>query len=169
MFKEAAPASRTETTDPLPNPWAPRSTAATTTRQSSNTSQPAGNSATNRQEQGSAAAPTGTPGTGPNLIPPMMQNYMSQLIQNPRLMENVLNAPYLQPLMDTLAANPDFSRQMIENNPMFANNPELRSQMIDALPNMMEQMRNPEVQSLMQNREALEAINQIQDGSFFFR
>jgi hypothetical protein len=47
---------------------------------------------------------------------------------------------------------------------MFANNPELREQMINALPAMMEQMRNPEVQSLMQNREALEAITQVQEG-----
>ena len=89
---------------------------------------------------------------------------MSQLVQNPRLLESVLNAPYMQPLMDSLAANPEISRQMIANNPMFANNPELREHMINALPAMMEQMRNPEVQSLMQNREALEAITQVQEG-----
>ena len=94
----------------------------------------------------------------------MMQNYMSQLVQNPRLLESVLNAPYMQPLMDSLAANPDISRQMILNNPMFANNPELREQMLTALPAMMDQMRNPEVQALMQNREALEAITQVQEG-----
>jgi ubiquilin len=94
----------------------------------------------------------------------MMQNYMSQLVQNPRLLESVLNAPYMQPLMDSLAANPEISRQMVANNPMFANNPELREQMINALPAMMEQMRNPEVQALMQNREALEAITQVQEG-----
>lgn len=93
-----------------------------------------------------------------------MQNYMSQLVQNPRLLESVLNAPYMQPLMDSLAANPDISRQMVANNPMFANNPEMREQMINALPAMMEQMRNPEVQALMQNREALEAITQVQEG-----
>jgi len=89
---------------------------------------------------------------------------MSQLVQNPRLLESVLNAPYMQPLMDSLAANPDISRQMVSNNPMFANNPELRDQMLNALPAMMEQMRNPEVQALMQNREALEAITQVQEG-----
>jgi hypothetical protein len=94
----------------------------------------------------------------------MMQNYMSQLVQNPRLLENVLNAPYMQPLMDSLAANPDISRQMVMNNPMFANNPDMRDQMLNALPAMMEQMRNPEVQALMQNREALEAITQVQEG-----
>lgn len=89
---------------------------------------------------------------------------MSQLVQNPRLLESVLSAPYMQPLMDSLAANPEITRQMISNNPMFANNPELREQMLSALPTMMEQMRNPELQSLMQNREALEAIGQVHEG-----
>ena len=160
---ENTAAPRTESTDPLPNPWAPRGTAAPT-RSAASPPQPNTNN-TNPPDQPASAIPTGAPGSSPGLISPMMQNYMSQLIQNPRLMESVLNAPYLQPLMDSLAANPDISRQMIENNPMFANNPELRTQMIDALPAMMEQMRNPEVQALMQNREALEAITQIQEGN----
>lgn len=155
-------ASQTENTDPLPNPWAPRGTGAATgparqTQQQSNDSSNA--------QQASSAIPTGATGGSPGLISPMMQNYMSQLVQNPRLLESVLNAPYMQPLMDSLAANPDISRQMVMNNPMFANNPELRDQMLNALPAMMEQMRNPEVQALMQNREALEAITQVQEGN----
>ena len=87
---------------------------------------------------------------------------MSQLVHISRLRESVFNALYMQLLMDSFAGNPDISRQMVANNPMFANNPELREQMMNALPAMMEQMRNPEVQSLMQNREALEAITQVQ-------
>ncbi|CAF2458237.1 unnamed protein product [Rotaria sp. Silwood2] len=156
-------ASRTENTDPLPNPWAPRNTAATPRQ----TQQPSTNTTTTQQQQqqpADSALPTNTTGSSPNLISPMMQNYMSQLTQNPRLLESVLNAPHMQPLMDSLVANPDISRQMVANNPMFANNPELREQMLNALPTMMEQMRNPEVQALMQNREALEAIQQIQEG-----
>ncbi|CAF3066773.1 unnamed protein product [Rotaria socialis] len=160
---ENASASRTENTDPLPNPWAPRGTgtpsATAPNRQQQSTGVP-----NNQQQQTPSAIPTGAAGSSPGLISPMMQNYMSQLVQNPRLLESVLNAPYMQPLMDSLAANPDISRQMVANNPMFANNPELREQMINALPAMMEQMRNPEVQSLMQNREALEAITQVQEG-----
>jgi ubiquilin len=163
---ENAAASRTENTDPLPNPWAPRSTgsaninAATGQPPSSST----GTSNSQQQQAAASAIPTGASGSSAGLISPMMQNYMSQLVQNPRLLESVLNAPYMQPLMDSLAANPDISRQMVANNPMFANNPELREQMMNALPAMMEQMRNPEVQSLMQNREALEAITQVQEG-----
>ncbi len=36
--------------------------------------------------------------------------------------------------------------------------------MINALPAIMEQMRNPEIQALMQNQEALKAITQVQEG-----
>lgn len=167
-------AVRTENTDPLPNPWASSRAGATgsSTRPATQSSQPSSSSgataptgSSTSQPSTASAIPTGAAGSSPGLISPMMQNYMSQLVQNPRLLESVLNAPYMQPLMDSLAANPDISRQMIENNPMFANNPELREQMINALPAMMEQMRNPEVQSLMQNREALEAITQVQEGS----
>jgi ubiquilin len=165
--------SRTENTDPLPNPWAPRGTGAAAAavppnrpqqQQQQPTGAPNSQQQQQQQQQAASAIPTGAPGSSPGLISPMMQNYMSQLVQNPRLLESVLNAPYMQPLMDSLAANPDISRQMVANNPMFANNPELRDQMINALPAMMEQMRNPEVQSLMQNREALEAITQVQEG-----
>ena len=153
-------APRTESTDPLPNPWGPRGDAAP----GAAPSRPQQSSTSQQQQQAASAIPTGAAGSSPGLISPMMQNYMSQLVQNPRLLESVLNAPYMQPLMDSLAANPEISRQMVANNPMFANNPELREQMINALPAMMEQMRNPEVQALMQNREALEAITQVQEG-----
>ncbi|CAF0969596.1 unnamed protein product [Rotaria sordida] len=163
---ENTSAPRTENTDPLPNPWAPRGTAAATATSTNRQQQQSTSTSNNQQQQQQtpSAIPTGAAGSSPGLISPMMQNYMSQLVQNPRLLESVLNAPYMQPLMDSLAANPDISRQMVANNPMFANNPELREQMINALPAMMEQMRNPEVQALMQNREALEAITQVQEG-----
>ncbi|UJR24981.1 hypothetical protein I4U23_006344 [Adineta vaga] len=159
-------APRTENTGPLPNPWAPRGTgtaAGVATRQPQQQQQQPTN-ATNNQQQSASVIPTGAAGSSPSLISPMMQDYMSQLVQNPRLLESVLNAPYMQPLMDSLAANPEISRQMVANNPMFADNPALREQMMNALPAMMEQMRNPEVQALMQNREALEAITQVQEG-----
>ena len=161
-FAENTTASRTESTDPLPNPWAPRGAGATArpTATASQTSRPTGNN----QEQPAAAPSSNPSASAPGVTTPSMENYMNQFVQNPRLLDSVLNAPYMQPMMDMLAANPEMSRQMIENNPMFANNPELRSQVLNSLPTMMEQMRNPEVQSLMQNREALEAITQIQQG-----
>jgi len=167
---ENTAASRTENTDPLPNPWAPRGGAGTSNappRQTPTQPTQSATTPTNPQQQQPTQQATGSSSNAnnfPGLISPMMQNYMSQLVQNPQLLESVLNAPYMQPLMDSLASNPELSRQIIGNNPMFANNPELREQMMNSLPAMMEQMRNPEVQSLMQNREALEAITQIQEG-----
>jgi len=171
-FLENTAASRTENTDPLPNPWAPRGGAGTSNappRQTPTQPTQSATTPTNPQQQQPTQQATGSSSNAnnfPGLISPMMQNYMSQLVQNPQLLEGVLNAPYMQPLMDSLASNPELSRQIIGNNPMFANNPELREQMMNSLPAMMEQMRNPEVQSLMQNREALEAITQIQEGIF---
>lgn len=165
IISENTTASRTESTDPLPNPWASRGAGAS----SSASRQPAAPSQTSRttgnaQEQTASAASTNASGTIPGVTTPSMENYMSQMVQNPRLLDSVLNAPYLQPMMDMMAANPEMSRQMIANNPLFANNPELRTQMLNSLPTMMEQLRNPEVQALMQNREALEAMTQIQEG-----
>lgn len=178
FLSENTTAARTENTDPLPNPWAPRGAGASTapprqppTQPSTNPQQPQqqpqGQQPQQQQQQpatGATANPSAGANNVPGLISPMMQNYMSQLVQNPQLLESVLQAPYMQPLMDSLAANPDLSRQIIGNNPMFANNPALREQMLSSLPAMMEQMRNPQVQALMQNREALEAITQIQEG-----
>ncbi|CAF3609869.1 unnamed protein product [Rotaria socialis] len=117
-----------------------------------------------RQQQTASANPIGTAGSSPGLIYPMMPNYMSQLVQNARLLEGVLIAPYIQPSMNARAANFDMLRQIVANSPIFANNPELREQMINALPAAIEQMRNSEVQSLMQNRKARTAIIQIQKG-----
>ncbi|CAF0732244.1 unnamed protein product [Didymodactylos carnosus] len=164
--------SGTESTDPLPNPWASRSGAAASAGANRQTA-PSSSTAAPIQSPTGGGPTRPTAGTNSSAIPtdatggltnPTMQNYFSQLVQNPRLLESVLNAPYMQPLMESLAANPDVSRQMILNNPMFANNPEMREQMLNALPAMMEQMHNPEVQNLMQNREALEAIVQVQEG-----
>jgi hypothetical protein len=58
----------------------------------------------------------------------------------------------MQLLINSLAGSPNISRHMV------ADNPNLREQIIDALSAMMEKMRNPEVQALMQNQQVLTAI-----------
>ncbi|CAF2805669.1 unnamed protein product [Rotaria sp. Silwood2] len=150
----------TENTDPLPNPWVRRGTCTSAARPHQTEQQPIGSTNTQPQQQQQAVATTLTDiaSSSVGLISAMMQNNMSQLVQNHYLIENVFNAPYMQPLMVLLAVNSDTSRQMV------ANNYELREQMFNALTAMMEQMRNPEIQALMQNREALEAIKQVQEG-----
>jgi ubiquilin len=76
---------RTENRDPLPNPWAPRTTQSptsgttNTTTESSNLSNPALNSGF--------------------MSSPGMQSLMQQMMENPQLMQNTLNAPYMQGMM----------------------------------------------------------------------
>lgn len=88
----------------------------------------------------------------------MVQNYILQIVQNLYLVENVLNTPYMQSLMVLLAVNSHISSEIV------ANDPGLREQMLNALTIMMKQMRNPQIQALMQNQQALQAILQVQEG-----
>jgi len=78
-----AATQRTENRDPLPNPWAPRTTQSpstnTTTSQPSNTTNTALNSGI--------------------MSSPGMQSLMQQMMENPQLMQNTLNAPYMQGMM----------------------------------------------------------------------
>jgi ubiquilin len=93
-----------------------------------------------------------------------MQSLMSQMTQNPQLMQNMLQAPYMQDMMASLASNPDLAQQMIANNPMFAGNPQLQEQMRSMMPVFMQQLQNPAVQNMMTNPRAMQAIMQIQQG-----
>ena len=47
---------------------------------------------------------------------------------------------------------------------MFAGNPALQQQMSTMMPQLLQQMQNPQTQQLMSNPEALAAIMQIQQG-----
>lgn len=89
---------------------------------------------------------------------------MQQITDNPQLMQNMLNAPYTQSMMQSLSQNPDMAASIIGNNPLFAGNPELREQMRSMMPSFMQQMARPEVQGVMSNPEAMRAIMQIQEG-----
>lgn len=52
----------------------------------------------------------------------------------------------------------------MSQNVTMANNPELSEQMRAMMPQMLERMQSPEVQSMMSNPQALNAILQIQQG-----
>ncbi len=43
-------------------------------------------------------------------------------MENPTLMQNMMNAPYVQSMLQQLGSNPELAEQMIVNNPMFAGN-----------------------------------------------
>ncbi|XP_064619126.1 ubiquilin-1-like [Lineus longissimus] len=139
-----------ENTDPLPNPWAPGGGS------SSSTSSSTGTTTTNTSSR--AGGPHGMFNT------PGMQSLLQQMAQDPQLMNQAFQAPYMQPMLQSLSNNPDLARQVIGNNPMFANDPALQSQLTDQLPVLLQQMQNPAIQRTLSNPAAIEAIMQIQQG-----
>ncbi|XP_065206836.1 ubiquilin-4 isoform X1 [Planococcus citri] len=139
-----------ENRNPLPNPWNPGSDNAASNATSTDGSQ-------NRAGTEGAAS-GGMFGSG------MMQNLMQQVMRNPQTMQNMLNAPYTQSLLQAMAADPEVASNVIGTNPLFASNPELQSQMREMMPNFVRQMQNPEIQSVITNPNALSALQQIQQG-----
>lgn len=95
---------------------------------------------------------------------PGMQSLMGQMRDNPTLMSQMMSAPYMQGVFRGLADNPDQAAAILSNNPMFAGNPALQQQMSTMMPQLLQQMQNPQTQQLMSNPEALAAIMQIQQG-----
>merc|ERR1712200_48748 len=75
-----------------------------------------------------------------------------------------MSAPYMQGIFRGLQDNPDQAAAILSNNPMFAGNPALQQQMSAMMPQLLQQMQNPQTQQLMSNPEALAAIMQIQQG-----
>jgi len=143
------PQQGVENRDPLPNPWAASGPATSTTPGSG-----APNTGTNASgtETGRTNAPGGAAG--------MMQ----QMMQNMGGMQNLLNTPYTQSLLDSLLSNPDLAQQMIGANPLFANNPQMQEQLRAMTPTLISQLRDPEFQQVLSNPAALQAIMQIQQG-----
>lgn len=139
------PQQGAENRQPLPNPW-----------------QRGGGGG------GGGAAGTGGTGaapTGPGLInTPGMQSLLQQMSENPRLVQSMLSAPYTNTMLQALAADPDMASQLINQNPMFANNPQLQEQIRTMMPQMLAQLQNPEMQQMMSNPQALNALLQIQQG-----
>ncbi|XP_069138889.1 ubiquilin-1-like [Argopecten irradians] len=135
-----------ENTQPLPNPWAPS---------------PSGTTTTASGTTGTSNTPTPSRGM---FETPGMRSLMQQMTQNPQLVENVLQAPYMQSMMESMAANPDMAQQMLNAHPMLADNPQLQEQMRQHMPAMMQQMQNPDIQRVMTNPRALEAMMQVQSG-----
>lgn len=137
-----------ENTDPLPNPWAPSQTS---TSSSTTTSSSSGTSTAPRPSGGMFDSPG-------------MQSLMTQMTQNPQMMDNMLQAPYMQAMLQQMSSNPEMAQNILSANPMFANNPQLQEQMRQQLPTMLQQLQNPNVQGFLTNPRALQAMMRIQQG-----
>ncbi|KZC13989.1 PREDICTED: ubiquilin-1 [Dufourea novaeangliae] len=133
---QANPQQGQENRDPLPNPW---------NQNQSNTSNP--------QPQGRGL-----------LDSPGMQSLAAQMMENPQLMRNMLNAPYTRSMLEAMAADPAIANRVIAANPFLRGNPQMQEQMRAMMPAFIQQMQNPQIQNVVTNPDALAAIMQIQQG-----
>ncbi|XP_077285757.1 ubiquilin [Arctopsyche grandis] len=134
------PQQGSENREPLPNPWGPRSAGAPTL-----------NAPNSANEQGLL----NTPG---------MQSLLQQMSENPHLIQSMLNAPYFQSVIQAFQADPTMASQIINQNPLFAGNPQIQEQIRTMMPQFLTQLQNPEIHQMMTNPQALNAILQIQQG-----
>lgn len=131
------PQQGTENRDPLPNPWSD---------QPRGTEQPS----TNR--------------TRSTVSNPNMASLIQQMSENPQLIQNMLSAPYTQNMLQAMTADPSIASSIMSQNPLLSGNPALQQQVRSMLPQFLQQLQNPEVQNLMTNPQALNALLQIQQG-----
>jgi len=90
----------------------------------------------------------------------MMQNVMQETIRNPEIMQNILSSPYMQEMMQNLSSNPELAAGLMGANPLFGDS----GAAMDMMPNLLQQLQNPEVQGILGNPQALSALQQIQSG-----
>lgn len=128
-----------ENRDPLPNPW----------NQNQNESSNQG------QQQGQGRGLLDSPG---------MQSLLAQMIENPQLMRNMLNAPYTRSVLEAMAADPAMASRLISANPFLSSNPQMQEQMRAMMSAFIQQMQNPQIQNIVTNPDALAAIMQIHQG-----
>ncbi|KAJ8937038.1 hypothetical protein NQ318_016294 [Aromia moschata] len=107
----------------------------------------------------SSATTTPAPGVLNNAP---LSSLLQQMSENPSIVQNMLSAPYTQSVLEALSADPAMANALLAENPLVANNPTLQAQMRGMMPQFMQQMQNPEVQNLMTNPQALDAVLQIQ-------
>ncbi|XP_052889106.1 ubiquilin-1 [Anopheles moucheti] len=144
------PQQGTENRSPLPNPWSSAG---------SGTAGSGGNRGTG------AGAGTDANGTPLGLLnTPAMQSLIQQMSENPSVMSNMLNSPATRSMMEALNADPAMAAHLMSQNPLLANSPGLQEQLRTMMPQLLRQMQNPEVQQMVTNPQAMNAILQIQQG-----
>jgi len=113
FISEQNPQQGQENRDPLPNPWG----GSTGTNQS--------DPSNGRAAPTSGSLPTG--GTGGTMFNgDTMNSMMQQMIENPQVMQGIMNTPYFQSTLQAMTSNPNMANNLLSNNPLLANNPELQ-------------------------------------------
>jgi len=148
----------TESTNPLPNPWAPPTSTAAPSA--------GGLGGGLGGLGGGLGGAPGAPGAMPAGLfqSPGLQSLMRQMQENPQLLQSAMQMPQMHEMMQQFATNPELMNLLITSNPLLANDPSLADQIRGQLPNIMTQMQNPEFQAAMTNPEVLAAMMQIQQG-----
>jgi ubiquilin len=93
-----------------------------------------------------------------------MASVMQQMLENSDLMQNMLSAPYMQSMLSALTADPNMANALLSENPLLAGNPVLQEQIRNMMPQFLQQLQNPDMQNVLSNPQALNAIMQIQQG-----
>ncbi|KAF8567117.1 hypothetical protein P879_08582 [Paragonimus westermani] len=131
------------TNEPMPNPWAPATS-------------PSSDSAN------VTTAPS-APASGQNTD--LMQNMLNQLSSRPELFSNAFQVPYVQAMLEAMSADPTVMESLIMNNPMIASvEPGVRDRMRQMVPQLVNQLGQPEFVNMLRNPRALQAMMQIQQG-----
>ncbi|KAF5276662.1 hypothetical protein FQA39_LY06466 [Lamprigera yunnana] len=130
------PQQGTENRDPLPNPWSGQRS----------TDQ---NSATRQR---------------PLFTNPNMSSLLQQMSENSQLVQNMFSAPYTQNMLQALSADPAIASSIMSHNPLLSGNSVLQQHMRTMMPQFLQQLQNPEIQNLMTNPQAINAVLQIQQG-----
>ena len=125
------PQQGTENREPLPNPW-------------------------------SGSRPTEQVQTRANVVTnPPMTSLLQQMGENPQLVQSMMSAPYIQNMIQALAANPGITNSILNENPLFQGNQALQDQMRNMMPQFLQQLQNPDIQSLMTNPQVYNKIFHI--------
>lgn len=95
---------------------------------------------------------------------PELDSMWQKLADSPQVLQQMFSVPYTKTVLEGLEANPSLAQQLIAEHPMFADNSVLQQQLKHMMPQYIQQLRNPAMQSLVTNAKALKALQKIQQG-----
>lgn len=95
---------------------------------------------------------------------PQMSSLLQQMAENPQVVQNMLEAPYTQTMLQALAADPNMATALVNENPWYQGNPALQKYVASMMPQLVNQLQNPEILNMMANPQAVNALLHIQEG-----